>query len=101
MRIEAYLKRRGVRKASKLAQKALQAAQGQRATTPAEQVASEIVRELAERALDLKERTAGLDGELEKRVLTHPLAQRFLQARFPTEYQPALVRLEHRCSKLT
>jgi transposase len=38
-------------------------------------VAAEIVRELAERALDLKERTAGLDGELEKRVLTHPLAQ--------------------------
>ncbi len=75
-RIEAYLKRRGVRNASKLAEKkALRAAQAQRATTPAEQVAAEIVRELAERALDLKERTAELDGELEKRVLAHPLAE--------------------------
>ena len=74
-RIEAYLKRRGVRNASKLAQKALQAAQAQRAATPAEQVAAEIVRELAERALALKERTAELDGELERRVLAHPLAE--------------------------
>jgi transposase len=74
-RIEAYLKRCGVRNASKLAQKALQAAQAQRAATPAEQVAAEIVRELAERALALKERTAELDGELERRVLAHPLAE--------------------------
>ncbi len=75
-RIEAYLKRRGVRNASKLAEKkALRAAQAQRARTPAEQVAAEIVRELAERALDLKERTAELDGELQKRVLAHPLAE--------------------------
>jgi transposase len=74
-RIEAYLKRRGVRNASKLAEKALEAAQAQRAVTPAEQVAAEIVRELAERALALKERTAELDGELERRVLAHPLAE--------------------------
>ncbi len=74
-RIEAYLKRRGVRNASKLAEKALHAAEAQRATTPAEQVASEIVRELAERALSLKERTAELDGELEERLLAHPLAE--------------------------
>lgn len=74
-RIEAYLKRQGVRNASKLAEKAIRAAQAQRAATPAEQVAAEIVRELAERALTLKERTAELDGELERRVLAHPLAQ--------------------------
>ena len=74
-RIEAYLKRRGVRNASKLAEKALRAAQAQRATAPAQRVAAEIVRELAERALDLKERTTELDGELEKRVLAHPLAE--------------------------
>jgi transposase len=74
-RIEAYLKRRGVRNASKLAEKASRAAQAQRVRTPAEQVAAEIVRELAERALELKERTAELDGELESRVLAHPLAE--------------------------
>ena len=74
-RIEAYLKRQGVRNASKLAEKALQAAKAQRAATPAEQVAAEIVRELAGRALALKERTAELDGELERRVLAHPLAE--------------------------
>ncbi len=74
-RIEAYLKRQGVRNASKLAQKALHAAEAQRAATPAEEVASEIVRELAERALSLKERTAELDGELEERLLAHPLAE--------------------------
>jgi transposase len=74
-RIEAYLKRRGVRNASKLAEKAIRAAQAQRVRTPAEQVAAEIVHELAERALSLKERTAELDGELEQRVLAHPLAE--------------------------
>jgi transposase len=74
-RIEAYLKRRGVRNASKLAEKTIRAAQAQRVRTPAEQVAAEIVRELAERALSLKERTAELDGELERRVLAHPLAE--------------------------
>ncbi|MDP9478975.1 MAG: IS110 family transposase [Actinomycetota bacterium] len=74
-RIEAYLKRQGVRNASKLAKKALHAAEAQRAATPAEEVASEIVRELAERALSLKERTAELDGELECRLLAHPLAE--------------------------
>lgn len=74
-RIEAYLKRQGVRNASKLAKEALHAAEAQRAATPAEEVASEIVRELAERALSLKERTAELDGELECRLLAHPLAE--------------------------
>ena len=74
-RIEAYLKRQGVRNASKLAKEAFHAAEAQRAATPAEEVASEIVRELAERALSLKERTAELDGELECRLLAHPLAE--------------------------
>jgi hypothetical protein len=57
-RIEAYLKNRGVRNASRLADVALAAAKAQRATLPAEEVAAGIVRELAERALTLKERTA-------------------------------------------
>lgn len=74
-RIEAFLKRRGVRNASKLAEKALLAAQAQHAETPAADVAAEIVRELAESALSLKERTAELDGQLERRVLAHPLAE--------------------------
>ena len=87
-RIEAYLKRRGVRNASKLAGKALRAAQAQRVTVPAEQVAAEIVRELAERALHLKERTARLDGELEKRVLAHPLAEILLS--LPGTWAPSL-----------
>jgi transposase len=74
-RVEAYLKRQGVRNASKLAEKALRAAQAQRAAMPAEDIAAKIVCELAERALSLKERTAELDRELEGRVLAHPLAE--------------------------
>ncbi len=60
--IEAYLKNRGVRNVSKLAEEALSAAKAQLTRKPAEGVAAEIVRDLAERALTLKERTAELDG---------------------------------------
>jgi transposase len=54
---------------------ALAAAKAQRTTLPAEEVAAGIVRELAERALTLKERTAELDAEIEGRFSEHPLSQ--------------------------
>jgi transposase len=72
-RVEAYLRSRGVRNASRLADVALAAAKAQRATQPTEEVAAGIVLELAERALTLKERTAELDAEIEGRFSTHPL----------------------------
>jgi transposase len=73
-RVEAYLKRRGVRNASKLAEKALRAAEAQRVATPAEDAAATIVRRLAESALALKERTSELEGEIEERFSRHRLA---------------------------
>jgi len=74
-RIEAYLRSRGVRNASRLAEAALRVAGGQRARMPAEGVAAGVVRDLAERALALKERTAELEGEIEERFSSHPLAE--------------------------
>lgn len=74
-RIEAYLGSRGVRNASRLAETALGVAKAQRAVLPAEGVAAGIVRELAERALALKERTTELEGEIEERFVAHPLCE--------------------------
>ena len=74
-RVEAYLRSKGVRNAVRLADLALAAAKAQRTTLPAEEVAAGIVRELAERALTLKERTAELDAEIEGRFSEHPLSQ--------------------------
>jgi transposase len=74
-RIEAYLRCRGIRNASRLAETALRVAKAQRAVLPAEGVAAGIVRELAERALALKERTAELEREIEERFVAHPLSE--------------------------
>ncbi len=74
-RVEAYLRARGVRGASRLAEAALSAAKAQSVTLPAEDVASGIVAELAERVLALKERIAALDEELEGRFFAHPLSE--------------------------
>jgi transposase len=74
-RVEAYLKKLGVRGAAKLAEKAVAAAKGQSASLPAESVAAGIVAKLAREALALKERIVEVDRELERRFLTHPLAE--------------------------
>ncbi len=74
-RIEAYLKKLGVRGSAKLAEKAIIAAKGQSVSLPAEDVAAQIVAGLAREALILKERIVEVERELERRFLAHPLAE--------------------------
>lgn len=74
-RVEAYLKKRGVRGAAKLAEKAVDAAKRQSVNLPAEAVAAQIVAGLARQALTLKEEIVKLDRALEHRFLAHPLAE--------------------------
>ena len=66
-RLAAYLKKRGVKGADRLAQKALGAAESQSVSLPAEEVAASIVAELAREILELKGRLGTLDEELRKR----------------------------------
>ena len=74
-RVAAYLKKRGVRGADALAEKALEAAGSQRANLPAQDVASEIAAELAEGVLALKQRVDALDEELGRRFFARPEAR--------------------------
>ena len=74
-RLSAYLKKRRVQGADALARKALAAADSQSATLPAESVAAQIVAELAEEVLSLKDRVDTLDEELGRRFFAHPEAR--------------------------
>jgi transposase len=71
-RVAAYLKKRGVAKADALAEKAVAAAKSQSTRLPAEDVASEIVAELARSVMALKERVDALDEELGRRFFARP-----------------------------
>ena len=73
-RLAAYLKKRGVKGAARLAQKALAAAESQSVSLPAEEVAASIVAELAREILELKGRLRTLDEELRKRFFARPEA---------------------------
>lgn len=82
--VAAYLKKRGVRGADALAQKALAAAKSQGAQLlPAQGgvAAKKIVAELAEGVLVLKERVDALDEELGRRFFARPEAR--VLASFP------------------
>jgi transposase len=74
-RLSAYLRKRRVQGADALARKALTAAETQSATLPAESVAAQIVAELAEEVLSLKNRIDTLDEELERRFFARPEAR--------------------------
>jgi transposase len=74
-RLSAYLRKRHVQGADALARKALTAAESQSATLPAESVAAQIVAELAEEVLSLKDRIDTLDEELERRFFARPEAR--------------------------
>jgi transposase len=74
-RLSAYLRKRRVQGADALARKALSAAESQSATLPAESVAAQIVAELAEEVLSLKDRIDTLDEELERRYFARPEAR--------------------------
>ena len=73
--LSAYLRKRRVQGADALARKALTAAESQSATLPAESVAAQIVAELAEEVLSLKNRIDTLDEELERRFFARPEAR--------------------------
>ena len=73
-RLAAYLKKRGVKGAARLAQKALAAAESQSVSLPAEEVAASIVAELAREILELKGRLRTLDEEARKRFFARPEA---------------------------
>jgi transposase len=73
-RVAAYLKKRGVAKADALAEKALDAAKGQSAELPAQDVAGAIVAELAAEVLALKGRVDALDRDLERHFSARPEA---------------------------
>jgi transposase len=74
-RIAAYLRNRGVKGSSSVAQKALTAAKAHSVSLPAQDVASRIVAELAEDALGLKERINTLEEDLEKRFFARSEAR--------------------------
>jgi transposase len=74
-RLSSFLKKRGVKGAEGIARKALTAAKAQSVTLPAEGVASQIVAELAQEVLALKESIEALDGELEQRFFARPEAR--------------------------
>jgi transposase len=74
-RIAAYLRNRGVKGSSSLAQKALTAAKAQSVTLPAQELASRIVAELAGEILALKESIESIDKELQKRFFARPEAR--------------------------
>jgi transposase len=80
-RVAAHLKKRGVVKAEALAEKAVEAAKGQSTKLPAEDVASQIVAELARGVLALKQRVDELDEELGRRFFARPEAR--VLASFP------------------
>jgi transposase len=74
-RIAAFLRKRGVKGSSSVAQKALTAAKAQSVTLPAQDVASRIVAELAGEILALKGSIESIDEELEKRFFARPEAR--------------------------
>ncbi len=74
-RLVAYLLRAGhLRQAQveRLAEQTLAAARAQHVVVPGEQVAAELVRELAREALAVRERLASLDAQLEAALERHP-----------------------------
>lgn len=74
-RIETYLRGRGARNAARLAEAAVSAAKAQNTALPAEGVAASIVADLAREVLELKEKIATLDEEIESRFRAHPMAK--------------------------
>ncbi len=74
-RVEAYLKKRGVRNASRLAEAALDAARAQRVRVPGQELAARIVACIAGELLALNGRIDALDEELLRSFSAHPLSE--------------------------
>jgi transposase len=73
-RVEAYLKKKGVRNASRLAEAALGAARAQRARVPGQELAARIVARIAGELIALNGRIGALEEELVEAFSSHPLS---------------------------
>lgn len=73
-RIESYLRNRGVRSVASVTDRALAAARAQSVDLPGQDVAAEIVADLAVQVLGLKGRIAKIDEDIETRFFCHPQA---------------------------
>lgn len=72
MRLTAWLQRRRVRNYAQIATRAVDAARSQRVTLPGEQIAADIITELATDILTLDTRTADLDAQIAAMFRSHP-----------------------------
>ncbi|QHG85391.1 IS110 family transposase (plasmid) [Rhodococcus rhodochrous] len=74
-RLAAMLTGAGVRHAESIARAAVTAAKAQTVRLPGEDVAAELVAELAQAVIDLDARIRAVDAEIEARFRRHPLAE--------------------------
>jgi transposase len=74
-RLEAWLRRRGVRGAAALAASAVAAADQQHAVLPAETLTAQVVAALAAEVMTFNDKIAELDALLETTFRAHPLAE--------------------------
>ncbi|WSM44864.1 IS110 family transposase (plasmid) [Streptomyces cellulosae] len=74
-RLAAWLANRGVRAADAVASTALEAAQAQQTALPGEDVAAQIVADLAAQILALDARLKRIDGQIRDTFRTHPQAE--------------------------
>lgn len=74
-RLTTMLAVAGVRNAESIAQAAVTAAKAQAVRLPGEEVAAELVAELAQGVIDLDVRVKAVDAEIEARFRRHPLAE--------------------------
>jgi transposase len=74
-RLTTMLAVAGVRNAESIAQAAVTAAKAQAVRLPGEDVAAELVAELAQGVIDLDVRVKAVDAEIEARFRRHPLAE--------------------------
>lgn len=74
-RLEAWLRKRGVRGAEQVADKALAAAAAQHTTLPGQDVAGQIVADLAAQILALDDRLNRLESQIKTTFAQHPQAE--------------------------
>jgi len=74
-RLTAWLGKQGVRRPAQVAEKALAAADAQRASLPAQAVAGQIVADLARQILSVDERLARVDKQIHAAFAQHPQAK--------------------------
>jgi transposase len=74
-RVEAYLRKRGVRNAPRLAEVALAAANSQRVRVPGQELAARILSRIAGELITLNGRIDALEEELVEAFSSHPLSE--------------------------